>query len=149
MKKQILNSIVVVTFLGLCAIVPVNGQVHSRLKVNVPFDFNVNGKRFFAGEYVIASINPASGQTALAFQRVADKSSQLVFLLPMNLRGNRNDSSGVLTFNRYGSTYFLAEIRNASENFGAQAQKSREEKSLAKQTGESKRETVALNPIKR
>lgn len=144
MKKQIIKSIVAVSFLVLVSIVSSNAQTHSQIAVNVPFDFYVKNQKFTAGKYLIESLNPRSNQTNLVIRQKDGEAKMVVMMLPLTVNGERSEAKPILIFNSYGSTYFLSEIRNPVENFGAQLLKTKEEKNLARQFGNPTREAVAL-----
>jgi hypothetical protein len=70
-------------------------------------------------------------------------------MLPLTVDSGSGKTQPTLIFNRYGSEYFLSEVRNPGDNFGAQLPKVKQERNLAKQTGEAKREAVALSSNQR
>jgi len=148
MKNQILKSIAAV-FVMLLAIASANAQTNNQVAANIPFDFYVNNQKFAAGEYVIERANPSSLEASLIFRQKDGKNSRIVMMLPLAVNAQSGKAQPSLIFNRYGAEYFLSEIRNPADSFGAQLPKVKKERSLAMQFGEPTREIVRLSSNRR
>ena len=148
MKNQIVKSFVVVTLITLASIVSANAQTNGRVTATVSFDFSVGDQRFAAGEYIIEKATPQSNNTSLIIRKKDGKSSRIVMMLPLDVKAKNGDTQASLFFNRYGSDYFLSEVVNTNDHFGAKMPKTKEEANLARQFGTPTRETVALNSVK-
>ena len=102
MNTSILRTVISIGFsAALCS---VSLQAQDRIHATIPFDFQVGSQTFAAGEYYVAPVAP----TTLLIRNVNTHAAQLV----STVGGDRSSTPGgpVLTFNRYGETYFLAKI---------------------------------------
>ncbi len=149
MKNQIIKSIVVVSFVMLFVAVSANAQTSNGMVAKIPFDFYVKNQKFAAGEYVIERATPNSFSASVIIRQKDGAKSRIVMMLPLDVDGNLSEIQPNLIFNRYGSDYFLSEVRNPADNFGARLPKVKLERNLAKQFGEAKRESVVLSKIQR
>ena len=104
------------------ALSPVALMAQSRINANIPFDFTVGAKSFAAGNYSVHRIN----DHVLVIQNVKNGSSIMSMVLPG--QPAKTPSNPVLRFNRYGNSYFLAEV--AGDGEGWQFHKSSAEKEL-------------------
>ena len=148
MKKQILIVIAALGFTFGLAGVSAQAQTHGKLTANIPFDFYVGDQKLVAGEYTIVSVNPQSDGATLVIRQKDGKGSRILNFMPEVVKGERTDASPSLIFNRYGSEYFLSEVRNPTQTFGARAPKSKVEANLAGRTGTSIPKIVAMNTVK-
>ncbi|MBV9215925.1 MAG: hypothetical protein JO053_07080 [Acidobacteria bacterium] len=130
MKKNIVTTIVIATFVALVSVMAVSAQVSSRLKVNVPFDFYANGKLFAAGSYTLESISPRSSTATLKLS--GQKNTDVAILMLQREADTTVFGQAVVSFDRYGDTYYLAGVSNPNERFAAHAIQSRSEKNLAR-----------------
>ncbi len=149
MKNQKIKSIIVVGFLVLFATFSANAQTGKPLVADIPFDFYVKNQKFEAGKYTIERAAPNSFSASIIIRQKDGKKSKILMLLPLELKNERGEFSAKLIFNRYGSEYFLSEVQNPADDFGAQSPKVRLEKNYAKQHGEPTRETVLLSTVQR
>ena len=123
MKK---NLIAVVT-LGLMLAAPALAQTAS-MKVNVPFDFIVNGKTLPAGEYQVDTLSTSASTIAI---RNAEKSAKLVALTNGCESSEAADNSK-LVFHRYGSEYFLAQVWTGGSTEGRELPRTKAEREIAR-----------------
>ena len=144
MQSQIIKYAATLIFISAGVFVA-NAQIHSRMSATVPFDFYVDDQRMSAGDYVITNVNPASGQITLAFSKLNGKGTKIVLLIPRELGTIVRTSKVVITFNQYGSEYFLSEIRSEGENFAAETMPSKREKQLIERSIISKKQAIALS----
>jgi hypothetical protein len=125
MKKHTLSLIAGTVFL-LC-----NGLVASArdmVKVQVPFDFQVNGRELKAGEYIIE--RDSQEPRRLLIQSTEGKT--LVIVNTMLRRLSKDPSRTSLLFQSYGEQHFLAEVRVAGNEYGYTLIKSKAERKLAR-----------------
>ena len=86
--------------------------------------------------YLISSTNPASGQTAIIFtKKDGTGNGGIVNLIAADLSRDKRGTQPVLTFNRYGSSYFLSGLQNGVDDFAAHAPQMKMEKSISKEFG--------------
>ena len=142
MRKQIVNAVVALSFAVLLSAAAGHAQTHGALKAHIPFAFYVQNQRFEAGDYTVESVNPRTGQTNLLIKRTDGTARKLVIMSPKELK--EREGQAVLAFNRYGEDYFLSEIRNPVDNFGAELPAGKTERNLARRFGKVQRETVAV-----
>ena len=150
MKKQILTIVATLGFMFVFAGLSVNAQMHGQLAANIPFNFYAGNQKFTPGEYMIASANPLSqtGGAILVFRQRDGKASRFINLQPEELPGENTEAKPTLIFNHYGSEYFLSEVRNPSQNFGARSVPSKVEKNVARSFGAAIPRIVAMNTSK-
>lgn len=142
MKKQFISLIMAIGSLVLFSAVSANAQTQGKITAHIPFDFYIQNQKFEAGDYVVESVNLHSNQTSLAIRQKNGNAKTLVTMLPKIVNNNGRETQTVLSFNRYGDNYFLSEIRNPLENFGAQMPKSNKEKTVARSFGKAERERI-------
>ena len=84
---------------------PVTAQTLS-LRASVPFDFVIGGHTLPAGDYLVSQVH---GERFMTVQNASGGAtpSVMTIALPGSLAAQGEAS---LTFHRYGSDYFLAEI---------------------------------------
>jgi hypothetical protein len=108
-------------------------NAQDNLRVNVPFQFSVNGKTLPAGTYTVSRAfdgNPGvrllqgAGQSPVAF----------------NVASESGKTGSTLTFHRYGETYFLSDISTPTGHYSLP--KTRWER-LAAESGTTRQEVVA------
>jgi len=106
------------------------------VEVTVPFSFTVNNTTLPAGSYSIAS-DPTHPNTLVVRDRTGSVKAVNVGISDASSIGK----TSTLIFHRYGSQYFLSEIRFASANsslyFPANKQELRARKQLKKEGFES------------
>ena len=101
-----------------------------KLNANVPFDFVVGDKTLAAGEYSVRQISTNSNE-ALAI-RSSDgnhKAIRLTNAVSSNSPGKRAS----LTFRRYGSTYYLAQVWLPGSAEGREMLKSKAERTIERE----------------
>jgi hypothetical protein len=118
---------------------PVSAQIRP-LKANVPFDFVVGGHTLPAGDYLVSKVN-AGG--VLEFRSVSDWATPII--VTSSVPGKTAaPGEASLTFHRYGSDYFLAEIWDGYTGQGRSIWMSRAEKERASRASLSKPEVVMV-----
>ena len=143
MKKLIfMLAASVVVLVTMAAATPAQAQTN-QFTANIPFEFQVSGERFPAGEYTIRCLNPSSDVKVLQLRKTDGESS--VMLHTNSIVGRMNRQSR-LVFNRYGNQYYFSQAWLVSESLGMQAVRSRQEKATAKEMARLsyKPEMVAL-----
>jgi len=122
MKKNLIAALT----LGLLLAAPALAQTAS-MKVNVPFDFIVNGKTLPAGEYKVDGLSTSTGTIAI---RNTETTAKLMTLTNGCESIEAADASK-LVFHRYGGQYFLAQVWSAGSSEGRELPRSRAERELA------------------
>jgi hypothetical protein len=136
MKKHIL-------FLGLSLLL-IGSVAYARdlnMKVNVPFDFVVNGVTLPSGEYSVQGL--ALGN-AISIRKADHTAKALA--LGTRCQSAKTSENSKLVFHRYGNRYFLAQIWMAGDNSGQQLPKSRLETEMAQ--NRSTQEVVLLAALR-
>ena len=96
------------------------------LKVNIPFDFVVNGATLPSGEY---SVQGLAVGNAISIRK-ADYTAKAL-ALGTRCESRKTSEKSKLVFHRYGNHYFLAQIWVAGDNAGQELPKSRLETEIA------------------
>ena len=130
MKKLV--SVVVIGSVLVLVAAAVQAQLPGTpIRASIPFDFMVRGKVLPAGNYEVSRIN--DDPIGLMIRNLDQKHDTVMFETePVYMR--RTPGKNMLVFNRYGDTYFLSEIKTASENTAREAYPSRAERHLQQQT---------------
>lgn len=97
-----------------------------RIRAEIPFDFQVGGKRLPKGEYLIEQAT----ETGVVTIRHAKKGKAVVFNVIPGKTPDKPKSK--LIFHRYGEQYFLARIWDGSSDIVLKLNKSSAEKKAAK-----------------
>ena len=126
--------------LGLAAAIMLCWSVQAQtinLRAQVPFPFHAGATLMPAGEY---EVRDTGGAVV-----VRDESSgQAVMALTNEDFRRDHPKTGVLEFNRYGGTYFLARIWTANSGQGRALLQSRRERQLAREFGLPQKIGIAL-----
>ena len=136
MKKQVVRTL---TMLGLVSVAMVlmvgaaQGQsLGNRIRIDVPFDFNVGDNKLPAGEYTIGRAQPTSGDIVLQISNVDNLGD--VFRLTNSAQSIEPKHVNTLVFHRYGDQYFLFQVWPKGATVGRELPKSRSEREVARQT---------------
>lgn len=133
MRKQALKAVtmlVSIIALAFMTAVATNAQSGSlQLRANVPFDFVVGDKTLPAGNYAVRQITQSSDGGILISSR--DSRHQTI-RLSNNVQG-RETKKAKLTFRRYGSTYFLAQVWASGSVEGREMMKSKAERAAERE----------------
>jgi hypothetical protein len=109
MRKQFLGicmAVVAVSGLGLAA----KGQTVDQIKVNIPYQFVVNGKTLPAGSYSVTRLSEQH-EGALLLNNFEKHASVIVF--PRSIE-NVSDNQSSVGFAEVGGQHFLSRISTAS-----------------------------------
>lgn len=85
------------------------------LRATIPFDFYINKQKVDAGDYMVRHASD-SNHSVLLIQRKDGKEGVVVLGNIDSIREKTTSMRGTLLFNRYGSIYQLAEIRDPWRN---------------------------------
>jgi hypothetical protein len=110
------------------------------LRVSVPFDFVVGGHTLPAGNYLVGKFN---NEGYLELRNLANGATPIVITssAPGSLAASGEAS---LTFHRYGSDYFLAEVWDGYTGEGRSLWMTRAEKERANRASLNKPEVVVV-----
>jgi|SRR6185436_358078 len=113
------------------------------IRASIPFDFVVKGKTLPAGEYEIRRV--MDEPIGLLIRNVHDKHDDVVFETEPKI-DRAITKRDELIFNRYGDTYFLAEVVTAGEQTGEELNPTHKERELKREMArnQSAPETVTV-----
>ena len=120
----------------LSGLMAAQSLTNSSVVAQVPFDFMVNNKIIPAGECVVRAV---SGDV-LAIQNFEARKGALASSSHANAS---KDHRTVMVFQRYGSQYFLSEIRIQGNSLSYKLPQSRAEAELRAQNTPSSQQTFA------
>ena len=118
---------------------PVSAQTVT-LSASVPFDFVVGGRTMPAGDYVLGTL----GDFGILRVQNAVAGITPAFTTTSAGNGSLDGDKAFLTFHRYGTDYFLAEIWDGSTAAGRSVPISRTEREKAKSASIGKPEIVMI-----
>ena len=148
MNTQLINlipKIIVLSAIVLVAsVAPTQAQtLGTRIRVNVPFDFNVSEKKLPAGEYSVGRAVQRSDDLAVSVNDVDGRSKAI--RLSNAVYRSRPNKKGLLVFHRYADQYFLFQVWPAGSTMGREFPKSKSEREAQKLARNSARGGVAEN----
>jgi hypothetical protein len=132
MKKQALRIFTLLSLLTVFVAASVYAYPDGRIRVKIPFAFNVGEKTLPAGEYTVER-NPII-RDALIVCSADCREGVTPLVNPIHSQANQNQTK--LIFHRYGSQYFLAQVWTAGTDVGQEFPKSRAERTAAKRLSE-------------
>ena len=152
MKKQALKAVtMLVSIIALAFLTAVvsNAQARSeKLRANIPFDFVVGDKTLAAGEYTVGKITGSSSDGIVV--RSTDGRHNTI-RLTNTVQASAPKERAQLTFQRYGESYFLAQIWTPGLAEGREMVKSNAERAAAREMAKNpasnnlaKAETVTI-----
>ncbi|MGH9853607.1 MAG: hypothetical protein ACREBD_27525 [Blastocatellia bacterium] len=128
MKNQTLYRIAVSVLFLLFGSLPASAQSHENLiKVQVPFEFQVDEKLLPAGKYVIR--RDPQAPKFLRIQSTEQNILVIVNTIPLTL--SKHPARTSLIFKKYDEKYFLSEVKVAGRGDGYALFKSKTERRLA------------------
>lgn len=123
MKRQLVIALTTLGFVIMLTAATTSAQSSILLKVNIPFEFSVEGEQLPAGVYTVTK-----GPGGSLLIRSVDCHSFKIFRAIHREARRLEDSS--LIFNKYGNEYFLSTILVHGTDNGYELFKSRYEKDL-------------------
>jgi hypothetical protein len=139
MKKQILFCIAASFLLLVIGRSPASaGSLGYLMKAQIPFDFQVSGKRLPAGKYLI-KLDPLMPQLLL-IECPEQNIWVIVHTIPRNL--SKNPARASLIFRGYDEKYFLSEVRVLGRGDGYALIRSKAERRLAQIAKEKTSRTI-------
>lgn len=139
MKRNTTAIAILVTILVLTAI-SAKAQSARTLKVEIPFEFIVDGETYQPGEYTIGRVNP---QRPLMLILKDTEGTEKKVVMTQRMRSKNLVDSPTVVFSKYDDTYFLSEVWTGSTKNGLQLPKTNNEKS-AQRTEITRKEKVLL-----
>lgn len=148
MKKQALKAITmlvsIVALAFMTALVSNAQSSRQNIRAEIPFDFIVGDKTLAAGKYDVRTITGSSNigisvrstdgsQSALRLSNVAEAQRKRAVHPEPKMRLRNQNGSAMLTFHRYGSTYFLAQVWTAGSAEGRELLKSKAERAAERE----------------
>ena len=137
MRKQALKAVtmlVSIIALAFMTAVATNAQSGSlQIRANVPFDFVVGDKTLPAGEYAVRQITQGSDGGILISSR---DNRHKAIRLSNNVQTSAMKGARI-TFRRYGSTYFLAQVWSSGSLEGREMRKSKAERVAMRELAKS------------
>ena len=98
-----------------CATPGAAAQGLSRIVVDVPFEFIVNGKTLPAGRYSVSAVHPDSGCVLYIKKDGTNEGTSFTTNAAVNMSAPNKIA---LIFHHYGSDHYLAEVWTGSNNIG-------------------------------
>lgn len=131
MRKESLRIVAALALFVLCACAGAHAQTVTRMRADIPFDFQVGQQSFRAGLYFVDRVGRQTAQESLRISSADGKTSALVSTSPMlDANGARGAS---LVFHRYGDMSFLRQVRGVEDDLSLGLQESRAERRLERE----------------
>ena len=99
------------------------------VQATIPFNFTVSGRTLPAGNYTLGS-----DVTSPRILKIRDQSQRVHVMVLSMPSPDENRKENSLVFHKYGSQYFLSEIRSESSAINVQLGTSKQEKSARAET---------------
>jgi hypothetical protein len=113
-----------------------------RLRANIPFAFVMDGKTMPAGAYEISAGTILNGTVLVRNQN--SNVAAMAHMMAPTLPGMTETDAAVLTFDRYGDRYFLAQISPGGGETGLELNTAFEEHKALKQETANRPEKVTV-----
>lgn len=140
MKSKLLIILVTVAVLLPLLSSTLKAQEQLLFRVEVPFEFSAGGVHFPAGQYLAFHVT----SNMIQLTRVDGRASAYIAVKAPLLGG---DTGNRIVFNKYGTSYFLAQIHTGYNQQTHACSKCRTEQILAAQAQPGKFEQVAIAAI--
>ena len=140
MKKQILLTSTILSLVVTLMVKSVSAQSTHYFRVIVPFEFEINDKRFPAGEYIVRRVSSDSPQW-LAITSVNARTRQTV--LTHKIRNGTLQSESKLVFRRYGDQYFLFQVWAVGDTIGSEIPRSSVERQAEREVDNEKGQSAS------
>jgi hypothetical protein len=111
MKRIMLSVTMILALLVLTAGVAASSV--TRLRVSIPFDFNVGAKQLQAGQYIFAIGAITTHDASASSVAVLTQDGIIIALIPTMPGWDAPMNDDHLHFNRYGDRYFLSKVECA------------------------------------
>ena len=115
-----------------------NAETPEDLIANIPFTFQIGPTRMPAGTYVIHQ------DEEVLTVRQPGIGGRAVALMTVPASPERADRAGLLEFNRYGDTYFLASVWSPLASTGRALPKGSAERAIVSRTGSVQKTGIPL-----
>lgn len=113
MKKHLISIAALFSFVLVLSVASTFAQSVRSIRVNIPFDFQIDKKTLPAGDYRIATPPATNSVRTILLSEINGRANSFLNSAIFGTRDESLESS--LVFHRYGDLYFLAEI-NAGSN---------------------------------
>jgi hypothetical protein len=129
MTKKILNTLAgLILLFAVAAPLQAGSILNHEMTVTVPFEFAAGDKVLPSGDYTV-QVNPERGSVVLWGEGEGHRSQ---ILLTIRKESRTVPVRGKLVFQRYGTSFFLAEVWSQNNATGATLAPSSREKELAR-----------------
>lgn len=127
MRKKLVQIVATISLV----VATMAGAAHAqtladRIKVNIPFDFQIAETKLPAGEYYVRRPPQSSSDTILMMSNVHD--GRTILRLTSAVQTLEPKNKATLVFHRYGDQYFLFQVWPAGGETGRALPKSRSER---------------------
>jgi hypothetical protein len=137
--KKLIQICSVLTLVFAFSIISANAQTQ-RYEANVPFDFNIGGKSYTAGKYLLKIGRVPTGKILF----IEDNNKKYLQTALVSEGGNVSKNNSILRFTRYADQWVLTNLMTAETGFNLPLSKS--QKQIAKnQSFDSKAEAEIIS----
>jgi hypothetical protein len=141
--KSLMRLVLLLAIVSTVSGISANAQsLEQRLRVNVPFDFNVGDRAFPAGQYSIERARPDSGDLIIRISSLDGKASTVRLTYPISTLTLTD--KGKLIFHRYAGHYFLSEVWPAASADGRKLPGSKTEQAIVNNFEDQRPSTVTV-----
>jgi len=141
MQKKKTFAVLMVVGLFVLLTTPLCAQ-STRITADIPFEFVVAGKTLPAGEYEVYGVSDS--RSILRITSLITGHRESVVFMSASRSFETNDQETKLTFNRYGTHYFLSRIWVGHGTGGWSVGKGRVQRELAKRSPAGEAETLTV-----
>lgn len=138
MKKQALKAVtMLVSIIALAFMTAVVSSAQTQrqaIRAEIPFDFVIGNKTLEAGQYVVGTITSSSNEGILVSRL---DGSQSALRLTNGVQAKAPKNCAMLTFHRYGSTYYLEQVWVSGSAEGRELVKSKAERAAERELAQN------------
>lgn len=138
--KRLIQICSVLCLVMAFSFISANAQTTTKLKADVPFDFNAGGKQYKAGRYNLR----ISGARTGAVIHIMDPENKVLDTMLASVSSNTADGESVLVFNNYEGERFLSGIATGEGSIKIARSNTERQIASGKKRAEKKPEIIAI-----
>jgi hypothetical protein len=138
--KKLIQICSVLCLVAAFSFISANAQTITKLKADVPFDFNAGGNHYKAGRYTLKISNSHNA----AVIHIMDQENKLLDTILASVSSRTSDGGSVLVFNNYEGQRFLSGIATRDGSIKISRSNSERQTASRQRRAEKKPEIIAI-----
>jgi hypothetical protein len=138
--KKLIQICPVLCLVLAFSFISANARTTTKLKADIPFDFNAGGNHYKAGRYTLKISNSRTG----AVIHITDAENKVLDTMLASVSSNTSDGESVLVFNNYEGQRFLTGIATRDDSIKISRSTTGRQAASGKWRAEKKPEIIAI-----